>query len=107
MMISESILVNLPYAQLLGIAYLFLLNLATMICFLIDKARASGRNSRIPEATLLGLALVGGSLGALLGMYTVRHKTQKWYFKFTIPLMLAAQVALVVWLLKSGFFEVA
>lgn len=104
-MISESILLELPYAQLLGIAYLFLLNLVTMVCFLVDKARAAGRNSRVPEATLLGLALVGGSLGALLGMYLVRHKTQKWYFKFTIPLMLVAQVVLVIWLLKSGLFE--
>lgn len=104
-MISESILLELPYAQLLGIAYLFLLNLVTMVCFLVDKARAAGRSSRIPEATLLGLALVGGSLGALLGMYLVRHKTQKWYFKFTIPLMLVAQVMLVILLLKSGLFE--
>lgn len=106
-MISDSILTTLPYAQLLGIAYLFLVNVVTLVCFLVDKARAAGHNSRIPEATLLGLGLVGGSAGALLGMYLVRHKTQKWYFKFTLPVMLAAQVAIVWWLCTSGFFDVA
>ncbi len=88
---------ELPYAQLLGIAYLFVLNVATLIVYLVDKARAGQGSSRVPESTLLGLALVGGASGALLGMYLVRHKTQKWYFKFTVPVMLAAQVALVVW----------
>ncbi len=89
---------NLPYAQLLGIAYLFVLNVATLVVYLVDKARAGQGSSRVPESTLLGLALVGGALGALLGMYLVRHKTQKCYFKFTVPVMLVAQVALVVWL---------
>lgn len=106
-MIPDSILTTLPYAQLLGIAYLFLVNVVTLVCFLVDKARAAGRSSRIPEATLLGLGLVGGSAGALLGMYLVRHKTQKWYFKFTLPVMLAAQIAIVWWLCTSGFFDVA
>ncbi|WP_321974071.1 DUF1294 domain-containing protein [Paratractidigestivibacter sp.] len=98
---------ELPYAQLLGIAYLLCMNLATLICFLVDKARAAGHNSRISEATLLGLALSGGSLGALLGMHLVRHKTQKWYFKFTVPVMLVAQVVLIWWLCHTGFFDVA
>lgn len=106
-MVSGFIISEMSYAKLLGIAYLFLVNLVTMICFLVDKARAAGHNSRIPESTLLGLALVGGSLGALLGMYTVRHKTQKWYFKFTVPVMLVAQAALIYWLCVSGFFNVA
>lgn len=101
-MVSELIINELPYAQLLGIAYLFLVNVVTMVCFLVDKARAASHASRIPESTLLGLALVGGSAGALLGMLLVRHKTQKWYFKFTIPVMLAAQILLVMWLCASG-----
>lgn len=97
-MASLITLSELPYAELLGIAYLFVINLATLVVYLVDKARAGQGASRVPESTLLGLALIGGSLGALLGMYLVRHKTQKWYFKFTVPVMLAAQVALVAWL---------
>ena len=97
-MMSFTVSGELPYAALLGVAYLFVLNLATLIVYLVDKARAGQGSLRVPESTLLGLALIGGSLGALLGMYLVRHKTQKWYFKFTVPVMLAAQVALVAWL---------
>ena len=41
--------------------------------------------------------MVGGAAGALLGMLLVRHKTRKWYFRLTVPVLLAAQVALVVW----------
>lgn len=89
---------ELPYAALLGIAYLFLVNLVTLIVYLVDKARAGHGASRVPESTLLGLAMIGGALGALMGMLLVRHKTRKWYFMFTVPAMLAAQAALVIWL---------
>ena len=84
---------ELPYAALLGIAYLFILNIVTLIVYIVDKARAGGGASRVPESTLLGLAMVGGAAGALL-----RHKTRKWYFRLTVPVLLAAQVALVVWI---------
>ena len=65
---------------------------------LMDKHKARKNKWRIPEATLLLIALLGGSIGSLLGMYTFRHKTRHWYFVWGIPLILAAQVALGVWL---------
>ncbi len=89
---------ELPYAALLGGAYLFLVNLITLVVYLVDKARAGSGASRVPESTLLGLAMIGGAAGALMGMLLVRHKTRKWYFTVTVPVLLVAQVALMVWL---------
>lgn len=89
---------ELSYPALLGIAYLFALNFVTLVVYIVDKARAGSGGSRVPESTLLGLAMVGGAAGALLGMLLVRHKTRKWYFRFTVPVMLTAQVALIAWL---------
>ena len=53
---------------------------------------------RIPESVLLVSAALGGSLGALLGMWLFRHKTRKAKFFVTVPLLLAAQCALLYWL---------
>ena len=53
---------------------------------------------RVPEKTLFLLPLLGGSLGALLGMRVFHHKTKHWYFVWGIPLILLAQIALAVWL---------
>ena len=50
----------------------------------------------MPEACLLGLCLAGGSVGGLIGMYTTRHKTQKWYFVYGLPVFLALDAGLVV-----------
>lgn len=85
------------YALMLGCVYLGIVNIVTFVIYAIDKRRAGRGASRVPESTLLGLALVGGALGALLAMLSVRHKTQKWYFMYTVPVMLAAQIALVAW----------
>ncbi len=60
----------------------------------LDKRRAKAGQRRIPEATLLLTALLGGSPGSLLGMMTFHHKTQKLKFRIGIPLILLAQLAL-------------
>ncbi len=62
-----------------------------------DKLLAKRRRRRIPEAALLGCALLGGSAGAALGMAAFRHKTRKPLFRFLIPLALCAQAALLAW----------
>lgn len=54
---------------------------------------------RVPEKTLFLLPLLGGSVGALLGMRVFRHKTKHWYFVWGVPAILLAQLALAVWLL--------
>lgn len=64
---------------------------------LVDKYKAKKNLWRIPEATLIGVAAVGGSVGSLIGMYTVRHKTKHLKFALGIPLILAVQVVAAVW----------
>lgn len=61
-----------------------------------DKAMAKLRRRRIPEAALLGCALMGGSAGALLGMALFRHKIRKPAFRYGVPLFLAAHAALLL-----------
>ena len=78
--------------------YLLLINAAGFALMLIDKYRAKKKMWRISEATLLIVAAIGGSLGSLLGMYAVRHKTRHVKFTLGIPLLLAAQIALLLWL---------
>lgn len=79
--------------------YLLIINAAGFLLMLVDKFKAKKNLWRIPEATLIGVAAAGGSVGALLGMYAVRHKTKHLKFTLGIPLILAVQVVCVVWLL--------
>jgi uncharacterized membrane protein YsdA (DUF1294 family) len=70
---------------------------------LIDKQKARKKKWRIPEATLMGVAALGGSIGSLIGMYTFRHKTLHKKFTIGIPAILIAQLLLagaVIYLLK-------
>ena len=60
--------------------YLVLINLLTAAVYIWDKHQAVARRWRVPEARLLGLAAIGGALGALLAMQVWRHKTHKWPF---------------------------
>lgn len=79
--------------------YLAAVNLVTFTVYGVDKAKARRGAWRVPEKTLFLLPLLGGSIGALLGMRTFRHKTKHWYFVWGIPAILLAQIALAVWLL--------
>lgn len=60
---------------------------------LADKYKARKKLWRIPEATLMGVAVIGGSVGALAGMYTFRHKTKHPKFTIGVPLILLMQIA--------------
>ena len=77
--------------------YLAAVNLVTFTVYGVDKAKARRGAWRVPEKTLFLLPLLGGSVGALLGMRVFRHKTKHWYFVWGIPLILLAQIALAVW----------
>ena len=79
--------------------YLLIINAAGFLLMLADKFKAKKNLWRIPEATLMAVAALGGSVGSLIGMYTVRHKTKHLKFTLGIPLMLAVQVVLAVWVL--------
>lgn len=75
--------------------YLLLVNAAAFLAFGEDKRRAKRREWRIPEATLMGLAAAGGSLGALAGMRFFHHKTRHRKFTAGVPALLIAQIALL------------
>ena len=83
----------------LVLLYLIIVNAAAFLLMLADKIKAKRGAWRIPEATLMGVAAIGGSVGVLAGMYAFRHKTKHIKFTLGIPLILAAQVALVIWLM--------
>ena len=78
--------------------YLLAVNVVAFAAFGIDKYKAKRGLWRISEATLLLLAVVGGSLGALLGMRIWRHKTQHAKFRYGLPLIILAQIALIYYL---------
>ena len=86
------------------LVYLLTVNAAAFILMLADKFKARRNLWRIPEATLMVSAAIGGSIGALLGMYTVRHKTQHPKFTIGIPVILALQVVAAVVLLSLFYF---
>lgn len=80
------------------ILYLFIINAAGFLSMLVDKQKARKKLWRIPEATLMTIAALGGSVGSLAGMYTFRHKTKHLKFTLGIPLILVGQL-LLIWLL--------
>ena len=77
-------------------------NLVSFTLYGLDKLKAKKGLWRIRESTLLLIAALGGSVGALLGMEVFRHKTKHWQFKVLVPVFLVLHIALAVWLVKSG-----
>ena len=76
------------------------INVVTFLVYGIDKWKAKQGRWRISEATLLLLAVIGGSIGALLGMKVWHHKTMHKKFKYGLPLILLAQIALITFIIK-------
>ena len=75
------------------IYYLIFINVVTFLIYSADKWKAKASRWRIPEDTLIWLAVVGGSVGALLGMYVFRHKTKHKKFRIGVPLILLVQIS--------------
>ena len=84
------------------LAVLLLMNLLAFVLYGVDKLKAKKGAWRIPEATLLLVAFLGGSLGALLGMEVFRHKTKHAKFRILVPLFLILHIALAVYMVKRG-----
>ena len=82
------------------IIYLLVMNILGFLLMGIDKYKAKKRAFRIPEATLFTVALIGGSIGTTLGMFTFHHKTRHWYFLYGMPGILILQIALALLLLQ-------
>ena len=74
------------------ILYLVIINVITFVMFGVDKYKAIRQEWRIRESTLLGLALIGGSIGGWLAMYIFHHKTKKVKFFVGIPVILVIQI---------------
>ena len=84
-----------------ALIYLAAVNAVTFFMYGIDKWKAKRTRRRISEATLLGLAVIGGSIGAWLGIRVWHHKTLHKKFKYGVPLILLLQIAALTALLKQ------
>ena len=82
--------------------YLAVVNILTIIVFGVDKMNAKSNRQRVRIVTLLGLAFIGGSVGALIGMYGFHHKTKKAYFTVGVPLILLMQIVVLFYVMNMG-----
>ena len=78
------------------IIYIVIINIIAFLAMYIDKRKAKYGKWRIPEQSLFILALIGGSIGAIIGMYTFRHKTKKLRFSVGFPVILVLQIILII-----------
>lgn len=85
--------------------YLILINAIGYGIMHTDKQKAIKGAWRIPESALMTVAILGGSVGSLLGMYRFHHKTKHPKFKFGIPLILFLQIGLILLLLRSSLLS--
>ena len=83
------------------VLYIIVVNVVSFTVMGIDKRKAIKRAFRIPESTLFVLAIIGGSLGSIIGMHLFHHKTRHWYFLYGMPVILALQVILILALVFS------
>lgn len=79
------------------IIYLLVINIVGFLIMYIDKKRAKYGRWRIPEKTLLLIALLGGSIGTIAGMYMFRHKTQKLKFTLGFPTILISEIIIIIY----------
>lgn len=84
--------------QILGL-YLLFINAVGFALMGVDKRRAKRDQWRISEKSLFLPPLLGGTVGAILGMRVFHHKTKHWYFRYGLPALLVLQLALAGWLL--------
>ena len=80
-------------------AYLVIINAVGFTIMLADKIKAEKNLWRIPERTLMTIAVLGGSLGVFLGMYTFRHKTKHLQFNLVVPVILSVQILIALFTL--------
>ena len=79
------------------VIYLISINIVTFLAMFIDKKRAEKGEWRIKASTLLGLAMLGGSIGGITGMYVFRHKTKKLRFSVGFPVILITEIVLAIY----------
>ena len=82
--------------------YLIAINIITFLIYGIDKLKAKKGKWRIPESTLLLLAIIGGSIGAWFGIKVWHHKTLHKKFKYGIPLIVIIQIAIAIYIFREN-----
>ena len=85
-------------ARVILIIYCLVINFIGIASMASDKIRAMEHRFRIPEAVLFTIAIIGGSIGALVGMVGFHHKTRKWKFRIGMPAILLVQVGAAAFL---------
>lgn len=88
----------------MALIYLAVINVMTFFLYGIDKWKAKRSKWRVKESTLIWLSVFGGSIGAWLGMKVWHHKTQHKKFKYGIPFILLAQIAIGIWVCYRYWF---
>ena len=81
--------------------YFAVMNLIGFAIMGIDKRKAVKKLWRIPEYTFFVVAIIGGSIGTIIGMRLFHHKTRHWYFAYGLPVILLLQVALIAFIVNS------
>lgn len=81
-------------------SYLLIVNIVTFFVYGLDKRKARRKRWRIPERTLLGLAALGGALGAAAGMGVFHHKTRKPAFRWGVPALLILWVGILYYIVR-------
>ena len=81
--------------------YFISVNIIDLFLMGLDKYKAKKYLWRIPESTLFIIAIIGGSIGCIIGMYAFRHKTRHWYFVYGMPAILFVQAAILLVILYS------
>lgn len=82
------------------IIYIVLVNIVAFLMYGVDKWNAKRNQWRIPEKTLLGIAAVGGSIGAYVGMQFFHHKTKKSKFYIGVPFIFLVQIAILIYIYR-------
>lgn len=89
---------------LLIIGYILVINLIGFVAMYIDKRKAQKNEWRIKEGTLISIALLGGGIGGMLGMYKFRHKTKKLKFTVGFPTIIITQIVVIIYCLIANPF---
>lgn len=88
------------------IGYILGINLIGFLAMYIDKRKAQRNEWRIKEGTLITIALLGGGIGGIIGMYKFRHKTKKLKFTVGFPTIIITQVVLIIYCLIVNPFQI-
>lgn len=86
----------MKYMEVL-IGYLIFINIISLVAYAMDKHKAKKKKWRIPERSLLLAALLGGSVGALIGVFGLRHKSRHLKFVLGVPIIFALHVIFAVY----------